>query len=67
MMTKLIYDKHDVMRELGISEPTLFRMIKGKKIPPPFKFGSGTSANRWRREDILNYINEKATNPTTSS
>jgi len=62
MINKIIYSKHDVMLTLGISSATLTRWIKANKIPQPFKLGENTSANKWRREDIERYINEKAAN-----
>ncbi|MET3120803.1 excisionase family DNA binding protein [Oxalobacteraceae bacterium GrIS 2.11] len=53
----------EVVKRMGISYTTLWRLVKAHKIPPPRKIGR---LNRWLESDIENYI-VRPTNETTNS
>lgn len=49
-------DRHAVLFALGISSPTLYRLIKAGLFPKPMKIGSKMS--RWLETDIQEYLDK---------
>lgn len=45
----------DVARLLKVSTRTIWRMRTNQQLPPPIQFNHTT---RWRREDILHWIQQ---------
>lgn len=60
--TRLI-SSADVRKKLGVSNTTLWRLIKANTIPLPVKLGR---MNKWAESEINSYI-ERLTSPTTTS
>lgn len=46
--------KREVLAALGISSPTLYRLIKAGLFPKPMKIGSKMS--RWLETDVTDYL-----------
>ena len=46
--------KKEVLTALGISSPTLYRLIKAGLFPKPMKIGSKMS--RWLESDVTDYL-----------
>jgi prophage regulatory protein len=49
-------NKHEVLFALGISSPTLYRLIQKGLFPKPIKIGS--KASRWLESDIQEYLDK---------
>lgn len=50
--------KKEVLKALGISSPTLYRLIRDGLFPKPIKIGSKMS--RWMESDIQEYLDKLA-------
>ena len=61
--TPKLLNSNDVMARLGVSNTTLWRLIKSNTIPTPRKLGR---LNRWVESDINLYI-ESLTSQTTTA
>ena len=48
---KRLIGRAEVEELLGVSRPTVFRMVRDGRLPRPIKIGP--KSNRWRGKDIL--------------
>lgn len=55
--TQLLRPKQ-VLAQLGISRSTLYQYIQEGKFPAPFRIGDRATA--WRREQVEEYIRQRA-------